>query len=77
LNLAIFPLFFILAIPLALIVGLVVVSLAKILKGGSRRGLSEEESQIMQDIHQGLGRMERRIESLETILFDRVRKDGE
>jgi hypothetical protein len=38
-------------------------------RGGSR--LSDEESQIMQEIFYGLKKMEERIESLETILIER------
>ena len=57
----------------SILTGLYIISnmLGKILgaKGGSR--LSDEESQIMQEIFYGLKKMEERIESLETILLDR------
>lgn len=33
----------------------------------------EEDIRIIQEIHQGLERMEKRVEALETILLDRVR----
>ena len=35
-----------------------------------------EEAMIIQEIYQGLSKMEKRIESLETILMDRQGKDG-
>ena len=40
---------------------------------GSRKQqtLTSEETRIMQELHQGLARLEERIEALETILFDR------
>ena len=43
-------------------------------RGGSR--LSDEESQIMQELFYGLKKMEERIESLETILIDRGQRRG-
>ena len=50
----------------------------KILKGGlSRKGqkYQAEEARIIQEIYQGLSRMEQRVEALETIILDRERKD--
>jgi phage shock protein B len=40
-------------------------------RGGSR--LSDEESQLMQEIFYGMKKMEERVESLETILLDKGR----
>jgi phage shock protein B len=51
----------------------------KIIKGGlSRRGQKHdaEEARIIQEMYQGLSRMEARVEALETIILDRERKDG-
>ncbi len=43
-----------------------------ILKGGKKSTQFEpEETKIMQEIHKGLEKMDRRMESLETILFDK------
>lgn len=57
----------------SILAGLYIISsmLGKILgaRGGSR--LSDEESQIMQELFYGLKKMEERIESLETILLER------
>jgi phage shock protein B len=38
--------------------------------------LQAEETRLMQEIYQGLSRMEERVEALETLLFDRQRKEG-
>ncbi|UCD58865.1 MAG: phage-shock protein [Candidatus Hydrogenedentota bacterium] len=59
-------------IVIALIAGSVI-QITKIKKGGSfRQGerIQAEEAKLIQEIHQGLARMEERIEALETILFD-------
>lgn len=37
---------------------------------------SPEETEMIQEIHQALSRMEQRVEALETILFDQHRKEG-
>lgn len=48
-----------------------------LLKTRSRpRGGDSEEAQTIQDIYQGLERMEKRIESLETILMADREKEG-
>lgn len=67
---------FVLAIPLAIIIGIVVLLGLLIVRGGARRGaVSEaEETKIIQDIHLGLRKMEERIETLETILIEKERK---
>jgi len=63
-------------IPIA-IVGIVFGSITSIVKaraeakskGGA--GLSEEETRIMQDLHQSLQKMEKRVEALETIIINK------
>lgn len=60
----------------SILTGLFIISnlLSKVLgRRGSGR-LSDEESQIMQEIFYGLKKMEQRIESLETILLDREQR---
>lgn len=42
---------------------------------GSYREAPADESRMMQEIYRSLSRMEKRVEALETILLDRVRKD--
>jgi len=44
----------------------------------ARRGdrLSEEDGQLMQDLFHGFSEMERRIETLETLLLEREGKDN-
>jgi len=64
-------------IPLAAIVGGFVIEGLKIMKGDSSRQdgkLRAQETKLIQEIHQGLSRMEERVEALETILLDRERK---
>ncbi len=66
-----------------MLVGLVLVGLlsllgVKVLKGGQSRpsGDSDDETRMIQEIYQGMSRLEERIESLETILLDREKKEG-
>ncbi len=50
----------------------------KIIKGGfSRQGQESqaEEARMIQEIYQGLSRMEERVEALETIILERTRKE--
>jgi len=64
------------SIPLAAVLGVMIVVIIKVLKGGrSGKGLDDDEARIMQEIHQGLERMEKRVEALETLLLDKERKD--
>lgn len=57
----------------SILIGLMIIAnmFARVLgaRGGSR--LSEQETQVMQEIFYGLKKMEERIDSLETILLDR------
>ncbi len=60
------------------IIGSTILMAIKILKGGlSRKGqrLQAEEARMIQEMYQGLSRMEERVEALETIILDRERKD--
>ena len=62
------------------IVGSTILMAIKILKGGlSRKGqrVQSEEARMIQEIYQGLSRMEARVEALETIILERERKDRE
>lgn len=59
------------------IIGSTVLMATKILKGGvSRkdRKFQADEARVIQEIYQGLSRMERRVETLETILLESDRK---
>jgi len=56
----------------AVIGGTIVISI-KLLRGGTSRKDQAEDSKIIQEIYQGLARMEQRVEALETILLDRDR----
>ncbi|UCF83193.1 MAG: phage-shock protein [Desulfobacteraceae bacterium] len=60
------------------IIGSTILMAIKIMKGGlSRKGqkLETDEAKVIQQIYQGLSRMEERVEALETIILDRERKD--
>ena len=60
------------------IIGSTILMAIKILKGGFSRKSQHsqaEEAGMIQEIYQGLSRMEERVESLETIILDREGKD--
>ena len=58
----------------AIIGGTIVLSI-RILKGGVSRRDQAEDSRLIQQLYQGLSRMETRLEALESILLDREKKD--
>jgi phage shock protein B len=58
----------------AVIGGTIVISI-KLLKGGVSRKNQDEDSKVIQEIYQGLSRMEERVEALETILLDREKEE--
>jgi phage shock protein B len=63
-------------IVLAIMGGLVIAAI-RTWRGEPLRARKEEqadETRLIQEIHQGLSNMEKRIEALETILLDRERK---
>jgi len=70
----------IVGIPLvAVIVGIVVLAMI-VLKGESKRQgkkVQADETRMMQEIHHGLSQMEKRVETLETILMDRARREDD
>lgn len=55
--------------PIIVVIGFFVIWALKVARGGKEE-LQEEETRIIQEIHQGLTRMEERIETLETLLLD-------
>ncbi|UCH22036.1 MAG: phage-shock protein [Deltaproteobacteria bacterium] len=60
------------------VVGSTILMAIKIIKGGVSRKEQKyqaDETRMIQEIYQGLSRMEERVESLETILLDRKKKD--
>ncbi len=63
-------------IPLAFIVGGTIIVVKLLGRGGSQE-FDEEEMRAMQELYQGLERMEKRVESLETILLEHERERGE
>ena len=66
-------------VALAVICGTILVAI-RIIRGDVTRGGKEQEAdeaKMIQEIYQGLSRMEERVEALETILLDRPKKDHE
>jgi hypothetical protein len=60
------------------ILGSTVLMAIKIIKGGISPGnkkLEAEETKTIQEIYKGLSRMEERVDTLESVLLDRGRKD--
>lgn len=56
------------------VIGATILMTIRILKGGVTRKQQQyeaDEAKMIQEIYQGLSRMEERVESLETILLDR------
>jgi len=45
--------------------------------GGGNRQAQAEETRLMQELHEGLEKMEERIEALETILLETRNRKGE
>ena len=64
-------------VALIIIAGVILLAI-QILKGASASGgtgINSEEARIIQEIYQGLSRLEERVEALETILLDQDRKE--
>jgi phage shock protein B len=57
------------------VIGGTIIMAIKLLKGGTARKDQAEDAKIIQEIYQGLSRMEERVEALETILLDREKGD--
>jgi len=43
-------------------------------RGGRKRGMSQEDMKLVQEVYTELSKMEKRIEALETILLERMRE---
>jgi len=64
--------------PCAAVIGGLCIKALKILKGaapGQNQHFSTEETKLVQELYQGLVRMEERVEALETLLLDQERKE--
>lgn len=60
---------------LAGIAAIVVALGVRLFKKTGDRAATAEDARVIQEIYQGLTRLEKRIETLETILFDRRQED--
>jgi phage shock protein B len=61
-----------------IIIGGVILVAVRIFKGGISSdgdGINSDEARVIQEIYQGLSRLEERVEALETILLDHDRKE--
>ena len=47
----------------------------KLFNGGADRASTADDARLIQEVYQGLSRLEKRIETLETILLDRRQED--
>lgn len=66
------------AVMILMTIGVMVYMIIKASKGGSRPGAeTEDETRMIQEIHHGLTKMQKRVEALETLLLDdeRVKRD--
>ncbi len=67
------------AILILLTIGLLIIGIIKAAKTGGfskkEKTANAEETKMIQDIYHGLSKMEERVETLETILLDRRKKD--
>jgi phage shock protein B len=63
-----------LVLVLAGIAAIVIAVGVKVFKGAGDRSSQAEDARTIQEIYQGLSRLEKRIETLETILLDRKRE---
>lgn len=59
----------------ALICGTILIIVKSRGKYNTGHGANNEEAEVIQELYRGLEKMERRIESLETILMDNRKKD--
>lgn len=69
---------FIFGLPVIAVCGFIFLRALRIIKGDPRqrgREAQKEETRLMQELHEGLLRMEQRIEALETIILDPSRKE--
>jgi phage shock protein B len=64
-----------LVLVLAGIAAMVVALAVKLFRGAGDSSSQAEDARIIQEIYQGLSRLEQRVESLETILTDRSREE--
>lgn len=67
----------IIGIGFLVITALILMAILRLLSGrrSGSGGLDADEARMMQEIHQGLEKMEKRVDSLETLLLERERKD--
>ena len=73
---AMFFLVLVIAIPFLFIFGVVCLIVFAVRRGSKQQNISTEETRMLQEMFMGLKRMEDRVDALETILMDKMKKDG-
>lgn len=76
-SVALLPLFVVCVVfgSIVAAIALVCWTIVRLVSGGTRsQSVSAEESRMIQELYQGLSKMEQRLESLETLLLDRDKK---
>jgi len=63
--------FIVVGIPVICLTAITLTKLKRGRRGKGGSGLDAEEARLVQELHQGLSRLEKRIESLETIVLER------
>jgi len=63
------------ALPFLFILGIVWLIIAGMRGGSKQQSISTEETRMIQEMFMGLQRMEARVDALETILLDKMKKD--
>jgi phage shock protein B len=61
-----------------IVLPVVIIFAVKSIKGGEQsktKGMVDEETRMIQEIYQGLSKMEDRMEALETLLLEKERKE--
>jgi phage shock protein B len=78
-SIAVGTIFIVMIVFGSILVGLAIIAWAivRLITGGrGERSGNAEESKMIQELYQGLSRMERRVETLETLLLEREGKGG-
>ena len=64
------------AIPFLFLFAIVSLIVFVLRKGSKQQNINADETRMLQEMFMGLKRMEDRADSLETILLDKMKKDG-
>lgn len=65
----------ILGVGFLVVMALILFTILRLFRGRRRSSFDADETRMMQEIHQGLEKMEKRVDTLETLLLEQERKD--